>query len=280
MNIRKYTLLAFLLTASIVYPSVSTLTYNHRQHITYVGTTHSYDPKDAQYKTFANAWNDFLQKTGGDNCCVIIEQSNIPSLTLSSLEKAIHLYGDCGAAYYVAQNSMIPILAGDPLVRLGYHHLIQENKWDPDYIHYVAFIQQMELHNRQEPPSTQNPKPILERVEKDFAAVFPNTPIETMISLHSTITGKVFNPYDHHFFKFITYYPPMKSIRSLFLYRFAALKELQEIVFNYHLTREAATIALVKQQLLAGKHVFIVFGNAHEAFHIKALQAITQEKTT
>lgn len=280
MLLKQLSLLSICATSlQTLQASVSTLTYHNNQSITYIGTNHSNNPNDAQYALLIAAWNDFIQKTSGKNCCVIIEQPTIAPLIINSLEEAITNYGDCGAAYYLAKQATIPLLAGDPLARLGFPLLLTSERWDPDYVRYSCFIQQLELCLRAQ-EIKKSTKPILESVEKKFGAIFPGTSIEIMITLHEKITGKVFNPYDHHFFKFLTYYPPPKTIRGFFLYRFKALKELRKIVFDYHLKREIATIALIKQQLLAGKHVFVVFGNAHEAFHLKALEVITKGKAT
>lgn len=286
MVIKKINLffVTLLTVATSINASVSTLTY-HNQHITYVGTEHSYNPKEAQYDTLIQAWNSFLQKTGGKNCCVIIEQPTIVDINLTSLEEAITQHGDCGAGYYLARQANIPLIAGDPLVHLAFPILAKSKKWLSEYVQYTYFIQQLELYNRIKKENPTFDKPILEAVERKVKALFPETSINNLIQLHEQLTNRLFDPYDHHFFQYLTYFPPIKSLRGLFVYHCTALKEIRDIVSNYHLKRDIATVALIKQQLLAGNNIFIVYGKTHEDFHLKGLQiiiknAVTQEPAT
>lgn len=253
-----------------IHASVSNLIYNN-QKITYVGTAHVYDPNDSQYKTLVQELKKFLKETTGQPCCMVLEQETIHKIYSPSLKDSITSFGDCGAALYLGQQHNIPIIAGDPLKKLAFRLLAASNDFDPDHVRYACFVLLLEMYNRNKENKI---KINTDYIEKEFKQIFPEASLNNMITLHEKLTERTFNVYDYHFYRYVSFYPPPFSLRGIFLYQFPALGEIRKIMCAYHLKRDIATIAIIKEQLLAGKHIFIMYGRAHQQFHIQGIQKI------
>ncbi len=260
--------------------SVAKLRYGNNQQIVHVGTTHSINPRDAQYATLQKAWNSFIQETGGQYCCVIIEKPTTHNLpTFTSFEDAITKCGDYGAAVYLAQQHHIPVIAGDPLVRQAFKKIIDTKEFNADHVRYAYFAQLLTQYNYMYAQKITGDTSSMEFVEPYFTALFPNISMDYMIALHEKLTGRVFNPLDSNFYTYITWCPAPTSLQGALFYQFDALKELRKIMKLYHIKRDIATIALIKNEISVGRNVFIVYGNHHQEFHLKGLTKIIDNLT-
>lgn len=272
VTLQQLTLFGLLVLAPVsAHASVTRMTYNN-QTIIHVGTEHAHDPNHYQYAVLHNAWQEFLQKSAGQPRCVVIEHPTVPTIRHNSLNTAITEYADWGAAFYLAQQHQIPVVAGNPLVYQAFKDIAESKKFNPDHVRYAFFAQSLEMYNRLK----QNSSIVVpnDYLENKIAKIFPNTSLDEMIQLHKRITNRPFDKHDYHFYEYVTKCRPMLSLRAFFYYKFPALKEIHQIMDAYYIKRDIGTLVLIKEQLKSGKHVFIVYGRYHQAFHIQGIQKI------
>jgi hypothetical protein len=128
------------ITAVEVLLSFRINSYLHKEGcIFYFGAYHSCDPGDPQFLALEMFWKEFLERTDGTDCVVLVEGS-LRQLH-NTREKAIKESGEGGLITFLAYRSSICIECPEPPQELLDNYL--RNMFNPEVILYKRFAENM-----------------------------------------------------------------------------------------------------------------------------------------
>lgn len=96
---------------SIVWPQCYTLTTNN-QFLYVIGADHKYDISHPQFKVIKTKWQEFLKKTKGQNCIVLVEGGKRP--IVDDLTEAVTHWGEGGFITSLAAKESIETYSPEP----------------------------------------------------------------------------------------------------------------------------------------------------------------------
>ena len=243
--------------------------------MTALGTHHTNDPQDPQFKPVIDAWNRFITAIPSKkNISVVIENpSGRACRHYQTSEEAIEHDCDRGLATYFAQQHHATLIGAELPTESVIAQLF--NEFDHDLVLYFCFAQALLYwHDFNKHETSQ----------KDFVMNYvhqwtkqTHITFEDLVALHKKLTGKSFRSHSV-FFKNIMnlehHNSFLKSLFSIFskpIKRFK--KDFHTLLKRSHQIRDQHIFNVIKAEWNKGNHVFIVYG----AFHTIALESALQE---
>ncbi len=230
------------------------------QNFFYFGANHSCEPHNKQYQMLEKFWQEFLRKTKGKNCVVLVEGSK--RFVGQNKEDAImHNGGEGGFITFLAHQANIGTECPEPSEIFLLNEL--QEHFSEEEIIYFRFAQAVLQFNRHKKADERLDfetfiQPYLINFQK-----FVQLPITlaAMKQIHQKLFKQEFNPNDENFFYTIT--NPV----------------IQDTIIN-KICREASTIRDIKivnyidNLLQQGKDIFIVYGFTHAVIQEAAIREI------
>src|SRR5579864_9560582 len=91
------------------------------QFLFYFGANHSHNPEDKQYQMIQTFWMDFLEKTQGKDCLVLVEGGKRE--VRNSEEEAIHRGSEASFITLLASKENIDTFSPEPPEKLKFEEL-------------------------------------------------------------------------------------------------------------------------------------------------------------
>lgn len=232
------------------------------QHLVYFGAKHISDPAHQQFLMLEKEWQQFLHKTGGKNCMVIVEGNKRP--VRQTKDEAIRTAGgEGGFITFLAHQAAIETICPEP----AHDWLIKElsGKFSLEEIAYKDFAQNMlSLIRRLKYDQSISYKILIDgylALDQPYYS-FPLT-IDRMKAIHQQIFGTPFDPDNEQFFYTIT--NPVKDDTII-----------NKVCRAASIMRDEHIVARIGQLIAADKNIFIVYGASHAVMQEKAVRALWQ----
>jgi hypothetical protein len=250
---KSFILLCFIAVHSLVarIPYTYSIKKN-KQLLTYVGTTHSHDPKHHQYDSIKKEWSQFLAKTKRD-CVILIEGESTPPEPNLCEQEIIREKGDRGFAHYLGLKHNVPVINADLDKEKQTRMLLKT--YSQTWVHYWIFAFLTEMWNRfpDKPSFKTYVSYYLDKWSGDSSLT-----IDDMKKLHTKLFKTSFNKTDAAFFSSLTTSHEYNGITN-------------DISRSAIELRCQHTIQVIKKYWKEGKSIFIVYGATHAKKQKKTL---------
>lgn len=230
-----------------------------QQSLFYFGANHSFDPNNEQYGSLDAYWQEFIDKTGGKNCVVLVEGSLRKLYESTTTTEAIRRGGgEGGFITFRAQEKNIPIECPEPTKSLLKEKLLESFTQDEvDYRDFSLCVQTFHRRRCTDP----------HLVFETFYQRFTNVPsLSHMKNVHMTLFNTAFDAQDEDFYYSITNPADDATIINA-VCRTASMIRDQHVVTHIE--------ALLKEK----KNVFVVYGATHAVMQEYALTQIVHDKS-
>src|SRR3990167_3558914 len=221
------------------------------QHLFYFGANHSCDPNNKQYPLLESFWTEFLKKTKGKNCIVLVEGSKRP--VKNTKEEAITVAGaEGGFITFLAHQNNICTECPEP----DKQHLFDHeslNQFSNDAIEYMDFAHCVQQFNRYKRVN------LGLKFENYYQEYNQFNDLERMKKVHQDLFNTQFNPYDEKFIYEITNPVIQKTV-------------INKLCRQVSIIRDNYIIEYINNLLREGKNIFIVYGCTHAVMQEPAIR--------
>ncbi len=239
---------------------------NH--YVYYFGANHSLNPDDQQYPVLEAFWQEFLNKTRGRNCVVLVEGSLRPLKHCK--EEAI--LGGAEGTYItlLAEREKIDILCPEPQQTWLTKELLKE--FPEEEVAYAFFAQDVFWHLKAEKIRRNFNKDLaikedISELQKYFGTTYT---LELLKDIHQKIFSKSFDD----------------SLHEDIFYRITNPVEeetiINKVISRKSMLRDTAIVNCIEDLIGQNKNIFVVYGCTHAIMQEAAIKTIwekTQKKS-
>jgi hypothetical protein len=243
-------------------PYIFTISKNDR-HIYYIGFKHLSDPEHPDFLMIDRYWNDFMSKTGGNNCVVLIE-GNLRAF-VNSKETMIKRSGEGGYATYLATKNNIPVYCPEP--PLPEELKILKQKFSGEHIllfYYIRWVNFFYKRNKEDTPDN-----IFQKALTNLKDYLKGTDIDVT----STHINKIyFDLFGNDMNK-----TELDEIRKL-VFPIPGKTVINDIAVEDILIRDQWIVGQIEQLWEKEKNIFIVYGQTHAHLQEPAIREFVNNK--
>lgn len=232
------------MTKNTIYPYFSLISTGN-QCLFFLGTQHTFDPNNTQFKGLKKYWHQFLKKTQNSKKIVFVEGGIRPVDSIKSDKEAITQYGENGLITYFAFQSGIDVISPEPGFENEIMQLNDFSKKEAMYYYFARIVHQWQ-RIIEKPPLDEYLGGFAKRYEDitnwddfDFSLDF-------FAKLHDQLHNHKFNQD-----KCTCFYDDSNPSKNL----------VAATVSHY---RDLYLLAQILKNWYEGKSIFAVYGSGHE----------------
>lgn len=233
-----------------------------KQYLYYFGANHSRDPQDKQYEMIRVFWREFLEKTGGKNCLVIVEGGK--RKVCDSEEEAIHRGSEASFITYLAAKEGTETFSPEPPEKLKFEELAKHfGKDEIAFYHFARMAHQWNTIPESERPDFYDYLgKSLSQEQKDSGWSDFDFSIENMIQIQKAMFQREFDMHDQKFFYDVI--NPTTQFSKV-----NAVSRFEDEGF-----RDSCILKEIERFWSEGKNLFIVYGVSHAVMHEPAIMKL------
>lgn len=232
------------------------------QFIYYFGEDHIFDPEHNQFNIIEKYWNEFIQKTKGENCIALVEGGERP--IYKTREECILKQGGMGFVTWLAAQENIDTFSPEPPAEYVFSEL--EKHFKKQEIEYYFFARMCYQWNnlKEKPPFEIYVGQSLKYDEiksgwKDF-----DFSIDNMKKITKDIFGTDFDENNRDFF-----YKVINPTTT-----FSKINEVSR--FEDEGFRDTYIVEQIERLWKEGRNMFIVYGSSHAVVQENAIKHIVE----
>ena len=232
---------------------------NKKQVLYYFGARHSYDPRNDQFTTLKNFWDNFINETRGQNCIVFVEGGKRP--VMNSEEEAIKVGGEAHFVTFLATKRNIGTISPEPDPTREREELLKQFPREKiAYYYFARAVDQWHRRNQKSDFKTY----IQQYLERDQGvSQWPDFDfsLENMKLIHKNLFGTDFNELDAEFFSKIV--NPSLTVSLI-----------NDVARSCGGFREIEILKEIEHFWNDGKNIFIVYGQTHAVIQEPVLKTL------
>ena len=232
------------------------------QCLYYFGSRHSYDPMDEQFNTIENFWNEFIDKTKGQERIVLLEGGNRP--VFETKEKSIQEGGEGNFGAYLAKQKDIKTFSPEPPDNFLFSETLKYfSKEEIVYYYFARMCYQWNRMIVREDFETFMNK-YLSRDAEDSGWTDFEFSINNLAAIHKKMFGTDFDKNDKDFFKDVA--SPLTEKTTI--------NKVSRFMGSY--LRDIYILEQIEKFWKEGKSIFIIYGGTHAIMHEPALRDMVE----
>lgn len=236
--------------ATLRYGLVEYVFSDQSSTIFYFGANHSCQPDNEQYPLLRKLWFEFLERTGGLNCVVLIEGSLRGSYQNED-DAIMHGGGEGGLITYLAGKAKINVMCPEPnSLYMGTELLKHFSSDELNYRRFGHIGQQYHRYKKNNPDL---------KFEQFYDSYHPDISFNSIQEIHLRLFNTQLDVEDEKWFYDISNPVIIKSKMNLLARQASRIRD--EAIVDF--------IAQLKKQ---GKNIFIVYGQTHAVMQKKAIE--------
>lgn len=228
------------------------------QHLYYFGSSHSFDPDDAQFDTIENFWNEFITKTEGDKRLTLLEGGNRPAR--ETRERAILEGGEMHFVAYLAKKKNIKTFSPEPPERFRFEEMLKH--FSKEAIVYYDFARICYQWNRTKvkPDFNEYLNSFLKRDQNNSGWHDFDFSIDHLVEIHGELFGEPFDKNNKEFFHdVINPTTELTIINKVSRFENSGFRD-------YYILEQ------IEKFWNEGNSIFIIYGKSHACMHEPVLK--------
>lgn len=232
------------------------------QYLYYFGANHSHDPENKQYKVLRAFWIDFLEKTQGKNCLVLVEGGKRE--ICDSEEEAIYRGSEASFVTYLASKENIETFSPEPSEKLKFEELAKHfGKEEIVFYHFARMAHQWnKIPELKRPDFYRYLGNSLSQEQKDSSWGNFDFSVEHMIRLQKEMFNREFDTHDEKFFYDVI--NPTTNFSKV-----NAISRFEDEGF-----RDSYILKEIEKFWNEGKNLFVIYGASHAIMHEPAIRKL------
>lgn len=231
------------------------------QILDYFGVAHIYSLDDEQVPQLRSKFNEFANKTNGQERIVLTEGGKRP--VAASEQEAMKVGGEPNLITFWATNEGIEAQSPEPDRLIEANHLLEQFSRE-EVMHYY-FARQINQWNLMKRP--EGLEEYMEHVLKRHSSFLNwedfDFSLDNMVRIHEETTGQKFNPDDWELFQKLS--DPRKNIAVT-----------NKVCMESSRFRDAHIVSEIIRLWKEGKDIFILYGRTHAIMQEPAIRKLIQ----
>lgn len=184
------------------------------QRMFFLGSHHSFEPKDNLFKRIVRIWKKFLEETRGTESVVFIE-GGTRAIEGLSRDRIIEKHGEPGFVTYLAHSEKLPVASPEPDKIDEVEELLKH--FSRDEVEYYYFARSILQWNKLKvkPDFEKYIRGYLDRDSKKFGWKDYNFSVKHMVELHNKQNSHEFDPIGCERCMYNSSNPSSSSVSSL-----------------------------------------------------------------